>query len=171
METITFGQVIEWAKNLTWIVVILGVFIEIVPIKIHPILWLMNAILKPIRDEICNIKKELNDKIDETKNTLSEKIDKVESKQLEEEQKIVELIQAQEMDSISRIRWEILEFSNSIQNGQLHTRDEYLNIRDNYSRYHHLIEKNRMTNGLLDEEMKKINEHYEDNKNSNEFYI
>jgi hypothetical protein len=131
----------------------------------------MNAILKPIRDEICNIKKELNDKIDETKNTLSEKIDKVESKQLEEEQKIVELIQAQEMDSISRIRWEILEFSNSIQNGQLHTRDEYLNIRDNYSRYHHLIEKNRMTNGLLDEEMRKINEHYEDNKNSNEFYI
>ena len=79
---------------------------------------------------------------------------------------VAKLIETTEKNEIARIRWEIIEFSRSIDNKQLHMRDEYLHIKDNYNRYHDLIEAHNLTNGIITEEIEKINKHYEENKNS-----
>ena len=75
------------------------------------------------------------------------------------------------MAEISRIRWEIIEFSNSIENDQLHVRDEYRHIKDEYKKYELLIKKYNLENGIITEEIEKINKHYDENKNSNSVYF
>ena len=54
---------------------------------------------------------------------------------------------------------------------QKHTRDEYRHIKDDNRRYHALISKYQMENGVIDEEMEKINSHYDANKDSTSVYF
>ena len=169
--TLTFAKVLDMLKNITFIVSFISIFIEITPSKCHPISWLMNRFFRSIRLEINDVKTEINNNVDAKFGELKEEVADLKRRQEEHEDKIKEMIRSNEMDAIARIRWEILEFSNSIENGQMHTRDEFLHVKDNYKRYHALIEKNKMTNGLLDEEMKKIDAHYEEHKGSTAFYI
>lgn len=167
----TFAKFLDILKNITFIVSFLSIFIEITPLKFRPITWLFNRLFKSIRKEISDVKNEINNNVDKKFNELKDEVTELKKQQQDHEAKIQEMIRGNEMDSIARIRWEILEFSNSIENGQMHTRDEFLHVKDNYKRYHMLIEKNNMTNGYLDEEMKKIDSHYEENKGSSAFYI
>ena len=75
------------------------------------------------------------------------------------------------MAEISRIRWTIIEFSNSISNGQLHVRDEYRHMKDEYKKYENLIDKYNLENGIVTEEIEKITKHYNDNKNTPSVYF
>lgn len=169
--TLTFAKVLDIMKNFTFIVSFISIFVEITPLKFRPISWLLSKLFKSIRIEIESVKSEINNNLDTKFGELKNEVTELKTRQEEHENKIQEMIRGNEMDTIARIRWEILEFSNSIENGQMHTRDEFLHVKDNYKRYHMLIEKNKMTNGYLDEEMKKIDSHYEENKGSSAFYI
>ena len=82
-----------------------------------------------------------------------------------------ELIYSNEMAEISRIRWTIIEFSNSLANGQLHVRDEYRHIKDEYKKYEGLIEKYDLENGIVTEEIEKINNHYNEFKDTPSVYF
>lgn len=163
-------------------IVILGIFFEITPIKLSPITWFLNLFYKPIgnnintlktdiNDKIEKLKEELNDNIESVKTELKKEIDAVSSEQKTQKENILELIRTNEMSEISRIRWEIIEFSNSIENGQLHIRDEYRHIIDDNRRYHTLIKKYGLENGVIDEEFAKILKHYEDNKDTTSVYF
>ena len=171
-NTITLMDVLLWLKqNIFQIIVVLGVFFEITPIKINPISWLMKILFKPIREELKVMKEELNDKIDSVEKNLKGEIDQVKAEQRRENNRIDELIKSNEMAEISRIRWEIIEFSNSIDNGQLHIRDEYRHIMDDNRRYQKKKKKYDLQNGVFDEEMEKINKHYEENKDTTSVYF
>ena len=146
LSSITFGQVLQFLKDCSWILIILGMFFEITKIKVNPFKWVLDALFSPVRREIEASNVEINKKIDEKFGELDKKIDQLAQRQEAQEEKVRELIRSNEMDMITRIRWEIIEFSNSIENSQLHTRDEYLHVKDNFQRYHKLIEKNEMTN-------------------------
>lgn len=117
--------------------------------------------------EINDVKTQMQTEIDSVKT----EIDSVKTEQANQANTINELIKSNETSEIARIRWDILEFSNSIDNGQVHTRDEYRHIKDNAVRYHDLISKYNITNGIIDEEMEKINQHYEANKNGTSIYF
>lgn len=171
-DPITVSQVIQWAWDHIWqILVFLGFFIELVPIKINPISFITNILFKPIREEMKAMKTELNNNINSVKTELENKIDKIQ-KALETEQKTTaELIQSTELAEISRLRWEIIEFANSIDNAQLHVRDEYRHIFDSNRRYHNLIKKYNLENGIVDEEMDKIKNHYDENKDTTSVYF
>ena len=117
------------------------------------------------------MKEELNNKIESVEKNLKEEIEQVKAEQHKENSRIDDLIRSNEMAEISRIRWEIIEFANSIENGQLHIRDEYRHIKDDNRRYHHLIEKYDLQNGVFDEEMEKIEKHYEENKDTSSVYF
>lgn len=203
MENLTFlevwNMIKEVIKNLAFVGIIFGVFFEIVPIKIHPIQWLIKFIFKPVRKDIEGMKKEFGEKIealdkkidhnqekvyeqmgaineyisgiDVKLDSVREDIDSLKGSVNEHENKIQELLTAQDMDSIARIRWEILEFANAIENGQRRTRDSFLLCKDQYKRYHVLLDRHGMSNGLLDDEMNKINKYYEEHKDSSSFYI
>ena len=171
-DTITIVDVLQWCWNhILEIIVILSIFVEITPVKINPISWLAGILFKPLRKDMNDMKVELSGNIDAVKKELKDEIDKIKEKQQEEEKSINELITSNEMSEISRIRWEIIEFSNSIENKQLHIRDEYRHIIDDRRRYNALIAKYKLTNGIVDEEYEKIIKHYEDNKNNPEMFI
>lgn len=169
---ITLMDVLQWfGDNFYKILLGLGIVFEITPIKFNPITWVLNLIYKPIREEIKKLKDELNTKIDSVKEDLKTEIDQLKTEQVQNKETVTELIKSNEMSEISRLRWEIIEFANSIDNNQKHTRDEYRHIKDDNRRYHALIAKYELQNGVIDEEMEKINNHYDTNKDSTSVYF
>lgn len=171
-EPITFGLIFDLIKqNLGWVITLFCLFFEISPIKISPISWLAKIIFAPIRTEMQNLKTELKSEIDSVKNDLKTEIEEVKNTQALQREDIQDTIRSMEMSEMSRLRWEILTFANSLRNNQVHTRDEYRHIKDQHKKYHGLIKKYDLDNGLTDEAMQLINNHYEANKDSSSVYF
>ena len=172
MDTITFTDVVSWIwDHIIAIILVLSVFFEISKIKINPISWLMKLLFKPIKKDMDDMKTELKSDISNMEKKLSEEIDSVKRDISSEHTRIDDLISSTELAEISRIRWNIIEFSNSIENGQKHIRDEYRHIKDEAKRYHELIKNHDLDNGIIDEEMEKINARYDENKSSSSVYF
>lgn len=131
---------------LGWIIFVVvtvgSIFFEISPIKINPISWLGEVFFKPV-----------NEKID----SLQESIDKI--------------INDQDKYRFSTIRWEILSFRNDINNGILFTINDYHHIFDNYKEYEDLHDKYGFSNGYIEDAIKDIRAHYDENKTSNSKYF
>lgn len=159
------------SNNFISIIVFLSIFIEISPIQINPISLLSSIIFRPLRDDMKKMKTEINQRIDDIKNELKTDIDSIKEQQEKEKVQIKELIKSSEIAEISRIRWEIIEFSNSLDNDQKHNRDEYRHIIDDRKRYLYLIDKYELTDGLIDEEYEKIKTHYDANKSGSSMYF
>ncbi len=172
ISDLTAGQIISWIlQHIVGILAIIGIFFEIVPIPLHPLKWLSKKFFGPIRDDMNTMKVEITEEVKKTKQELKGEIDQV-RKQTEDQGKTIQnLIISNELDEISRIRWQIIEFARSLDNGQKHMRDEYLQIKELDKRYHFLIEKHNLSNGILDEEVEKINTHYNENKTCGEAYF
>lgn len=161
-----------WASShIIEILVFLSIFLEISKVKINPISSLVKFIFKPIRKEIEELRKEFKNDIEGLRNDLTAQIDSLREDQEKSKEAVEELIYSNEMSEISRIKWEIIEFSNSIENGQLHVRDEYRHIKDEYRKYEALLEKNNLENGMITEEIEKIQNHYEENRNTTSVYF
>lgn len=172
MPDITFMDILYWIwDHIVIIILVLSVFFEISKIKINPISWVTKLIFRPIRKDMDDMKKELKNDISNMEDKLSKEIDSVKAEVSSEHERIDDLISSTELSEISRIRWNIIEFSNSIENGQKHIRDEYRHIKDDAKRYHVLVEKYDLDNGIIDEEMEKINRRYDENKNSTSVYF
>lgn len=170
--SLSLVDIIQWcARHATELLLCIGICIEITPIKINPISSVMKLLFKPIRQEMDDMKKELNDNINSVKTDLKEDINQLSDGQLKQSETIVELIKTSEINEITRLRWEIIEFARSLDNNQLHRRDEYLQIKEDNQRYHSLIKKYGLTNGLIDDEMEKINDHYKKNKGNQSAYF
>ena len=169
---ITAVDVINWCWNhLLEILVGLSFFIEFTPIKINPISIFLKLLFKPIRNDISEMRNNIEKNMGNLKTELKNDIQEVKNQQNNELLTIDKILESQDLAEMSRIRWEIIEFSNSIENGQLHVRDEYRHIKDDNKKYHKLIEQYHLENGIIDEEMEKINEHYERHKDSSQIYI
>lgn len=172
MDTITFTDVLQWLGNhIVAIVVVLSLFFEISKIKLNPISWLMKILFRPIKKDMDDMKLELKTDISNMEKKLSSEIDSVKEEVNSEHKRIDDLISSTELSEISRIRWNIIEFANTIENGQKHVRDEYRHIKDDSKRYHELVKKYNLDNGIVEEEMEKINKHYEANKSSTSVYF
>lgn len=159
------------SENVLFIFAFLSIFIEIVPIKIKPISWLMKLIFKPVKEDITNLENKLSSDISDVKEELKQEIDQIRSEQTKSKENMDKLIESLEMTEISRIRWEIIEFANTIKNNQLHTRNEYLHIKDDIRKYHELIAKYNLQNGIIDDASEEIDKHYDENKNSMSVYF
>lgn len=161
----TFMDVIKFcAKHIIEIFCFLSLFVEISPIKINPISWLLNLINKPVREDIAVMKEEFKEEINNIKKELKEDIEKMQESQILQDERIEELVKTNEMSEISRLRWDIIVFSNSLDNGQKHNRDEYRHIKDEYIRIKSLIDKYEMNDIQLEEEIEKVNKHYNEHK-------
>ena len=158
-------------NNILGIIGIIGLFIEITPIKFNPISWLIGKINEPTKKLISEKLTEVNVKIENVNTSLKDDIAEITKKQENTQNDIGKIVEEMDMQEIRHIRWEILDFGNAIENGQLHSRDQYRHIDEDAKKYHDLIKRYGLTNGLIDEEHKKIKKHYEDNKNSTAYYI
>lgn len=135
-----FKELISIIKeNWGTIVAILGLFgigIEMTPfIKINPISWIMSKIGHMLNAEMLKelsmLKTELHDHL-----------------------------KADDEKEIKRIRKEIIGFALSCQRDERHTRDEFERIFSSVDEYHNLIDKHKMKNGQIDNEVKYINKVY-----------
>lgn len=164
-EPITTSQVFQWIMDHIWqIIVCLGLFIQITPIKISPITWLVNWLFKPIRQEMNDMEKRIKDDIGNVKDELTQDINDIKDVNKA-------LMMSTDKGTIGRLRWEIRTFYNTLKNNQKHSKDEYRQILDDNVEYHKLIKKCGLTNGLIDEEIEYITKHYNRYKDGNERYF
>lgn len=114
---------------------VFGIGLEIAPIDIQPISWILKKIGSVMNSDIIE------------KVNLMEK--ELHSFRAEED-----------MEKINNIRKEIVDFSLSCQRDEHHTRDEFDRIFDRVNTYHDLLKKYKKENGKIDIEVNYINKVY-----------
>lgn len=134
----------EIARNVTLLLVALSAFIEITPIKFNPITVLFGWVGKKFNGAVL------------------EKL----SQQDEAMDKIRDVVDDNEID---RIRWEILDFSNSCRQGKKHTLDEFVHIIELNEKYHKILDRRKLTNGRIDLEYSYIVSIYEECQKKDSF--
>lgn len=72
-------------------------------------------------------------------------------------------------NEIDRIRWEVLDFANSCRNGRRHTKEEFDHIISQNDKYHKLLEKYELENGVFDAEYAYILRLYKKCQDENDF--
>lgn len=114
---------------------VFGIGLEISPIDIQPISWILKKIGSVMNSDIIE------------KVNLMEK--ELHSFRTEED-----------MEKINNIRKEIVDFSLSCQRDEHHTRDEFDRIFERVNTYHDLLKKYKKENGKIDIEVNYINKVY-----------
>lgn len=119
-----------------------GIVIEVSPIKINPITYLLNKINAPIKNELNALKSDVED----LKGEIKTKIDK----------------QSERIDEIrmQELRKDILNFSNALSRGTLFPRESYTDIFDAHTEYENLITQYDFKNGRVDFAMNNIRKKY-----------
>ena len=148
----TFGSVIR--TTIVWVVII-GAFVGIEKAKlpINPITFLSNMLFKSVNDKLDDVQKDFDKKFEDVNKALDQ------------------ITEKEDKNRFAAIRWEILSFRNSINNGDLFTEVEYQHIFDDCVEYRELHEKYQFTNGYLEEAEKDIREHYNKKRYSNNKYF
>lgn len=72
-------------------------------------------------------------------------------------------------NEIDRIRWEVLDFANSCRNGRRHTKEEFDHIIDQNGKYHKLLDRYSLENGVFDAEYAYILRLYKKCQDENDF--
>lgn len=129
-------------QTLVALLAFFGIVIEVSPIKINPITFLLNKINAPIKNEI----KALKDDVETLKGEIKTKID----------------IQTSRIDEIriQELRKDILNFSNSLSRGKLFPRESYADVFEAHTEYENLIKKYGLTNGRVDFAITNIRKKY-----------
>ena len=83
--------------------------------------------------------------------------------------KLNEMEKAIDENEIDRIRWEVLDFANSCRNKRRHTKDEFDHIISQNDKYHKLLDKYDMENGVFDAEYAYILRLYKKCQDENDF--
>lgn len=179
------------------IIVFLGIFFEFSKIKINPLSWMFKTLknkvtediqkdnlsiheenkkIKEEMDQVYHIKSKHYADICQWQSNTDKMVDdlKVANGQLVDligklSDKLDEMSEDQDEDKMSRKRWEILSFADSLKAGNKHSRDSFHHIFDTNSKYHDLIQKRGFTNGLVDVEMEYIAKVYKSCLENNDF--
>lgn len=142
--------------------ILIPIFIQISPIKVNPLKWIGKHLFEDMNKENTKRQEEIKKEIKDINNELKEELIKT-------TEKINELSKVVDENEIDRVRWEILDFSNSLQNNHKHTKDEFLHIIQLNDKYHKILEKRHLTNGVLDMEYMFIEQKYKECLINNSF--
>lgn len=152
-------------RSITLLVLFGSIFIDITPkIKWNPIKsifgYIGNCFNSSIEKEIELFKQEVNGKFDQLK-----------QEQLAQRETLDKIVVDQENKEISRIRWEIIDFENSLQNGVKYPREQYRHILDEAAKYQRMISsmgeedinEDEVFSEVL-ETVERIKKHYEEKR-------
>ena len=124
-------DIFEIARTIFEALGVLGVVIEVTPIKVSPLKWIGRRLNSELKDEVI---------------TLNKRIDELEKKEVKKD--------------IESKRSEILKFANSLRQDKKHTVEEYENIIRTIDEYILLCDKYKIKNGYINIQSKYINDTY-----------
>lgn len=145
-ETVQIKAIFDWClEHWSFVLFVIGIFVQFTPaIKFNPITALCKWIGKAINGEVLQRISGLEARADQQRKSIDEN----------------------EMD---RIRWEVLDFANACRNGVRHTKDEFQHIITLNGKYHGLLKKYSMENGVFDAEYDYISELFQKCQRENDF--
>ena len=156
---------IEYATQINYILVILGLF---------AILFAIKEIIEIF--SYFKMKFRIKTGADEDKETLEERItilEKHDSCQYRELTKISNCVEEIKKNIVSKeiddIRWELLDFCSALTSGRKYNREAFAHIFKTYEKYEKILEDNGMTNGFVEESMNAVKEIYHDKLKNGEF--
>lgn len=162
METI--ANVIEslGAGGIALIILVVSVFIEITPIKINPIQKILKLIGKQLNSS-------METKLEDFKKEVNEKFTELKEEQLAQRDTLNKIVMDQENKEISRLRWEIIDFDNSILNRMKHSRSQYRHILDDAAKYERMVQQCKSEREIelshrVKESIEHIKEYYEEKR-------
>lgn len=118
-------------RGFVWLV-LLSMFVEITPVKLNPVTMFVNWLKKLTRAIGNTLNGPVLDELAKQKKTMSDIRDTVDD------------------NEIDRIRWEILDFANSCRQGKKHTHDEFIHIIELNAKYHKILDRRELKNGIID---------------------
>ena len=145
-------------EKIALIVIAASIFIDLTPaVKWNPIRsifkYIGEAFNSSIKTEINTFKVEVNEKFNQLK-----------ADQEIQQQALDKLIKEQSHKEVSRLRWEIIDFKNSIVNGVKHSRGQYRHVISSLDTYLNSIEVEDVDNDYYNEVIEDgeyIRTHYE----------
>lgn len=145
-ETIQIKDIFDWClEHWSFVLFVIGLFVQFTPaIKFRPVTAIFKWIGKAIQRRSPPKDFRLGDTADQQRRSIDEN----------------------EMD---RIRWEVLDFANACRNHVKHTKDEFQHIIALNGKYHKLLEKYGIENGVFDAEYDYILELYQECQRNNNF--
>lgn len=158
-------EIIEINNILPWAIIIgfLGsIGVEIAPIKINPWSFIMNQISEALTKNVTL-------KLDDVTNLRNEQYAEITNALRDAAEQMHKLNVIVDENEMQRIRWEILNFANSIKNGGKHTKDEFHHIIEMNQKYHDIIERRDLVNGVIDIEYEIILNEYRRCRENNDF--
>lgn len=149
-------------KDIALFALIISIFIEITPIKINPIQKILGIIGKQFNSS-------MEEKLEEFKKEVNEKFTELKDEQLAQRETINKIVIDQENKEISRLRWEIIEFDNSILNRMKHSRSQYRHILDDAAKYERMVQQCQSEREIelsrrVKESIDHIKEYYEEKR-------
>ena len=153
-------------KDYALVTLFLSIFIDVNPkIKWNPIKAIFGYLGKcfnnSIQKEISGFKTEVNQKLDD-----------LQKEQNAQRDTLNKIIMDRDNSELSRLRWEVIDFENSIYNGEKHTREQYRHILDESRKFKRLLEtcENIIVNEedviKIKEATEVIRSHYEKNRSN-----
>lgn len=138
----TFFTFLEahWSSALV-VIAILSLFVQISPVKVYPLNWLIKLIRKFLKWVGHQINSELYAKIDKLETDFNEQ-----TKQRDD-------------DRIKDLRWQILRFGDEVKT-QDFDHESFDHIYEIHTEYEDLLKKYGKKNGQVDRAMHRIDERY-----------
>ncbi|WP_346697871.1 hypothetical protein [Thomasclavelia spiroformis] len=124
-------DIIDVTKTVVEWLAVLGVVIEVTPIKVSPLAWIGRRLNSDLKEDVKNLEKRISD---------------MEQKQIQKD--------------IEAKRKLILDFANSLRQDKKHTVEEYENVIRTIDDYILLCEKYKIKNGYITIQAKYINDTY-----------
>lgn len=138
---------------ITGTIVLIGLFVEVVPIKISPLGWLGRKINGPLQKD------------------MEEKIKEMEKKQEESEQRFMILLNDVQESRAESMRQYILDFQNSTMQGRKHTMEEWRYAHKMCDKYEAYIESNNLKNSEADLAIEYLRETYSNGLKDGNFIL
>ena len=165
---------------LAWGLFGLSIIFEWTKIKISPWTWLFSWISKIITKDVAtevdlkieNVNKEMNDinkRLDDIVYIESAHYQEITDGLKQMTEKLEDMAKDSDDKEMMRLRWEILSFARSLKNGDKYSQDEFYHIFEANDKYHRIIAKRNFVNGVIDADMKYVNEVYQKCLEKNDF--
>lgn len=157
--------------NAAIIVFIISLFIDLTPgIKFNPIKWIIKQFGTAFNHSIDKKIESFNEDLKIKFENIEKDIDEIKKKQEEQSKQMKQQEKDIDIAELNRLKQEILDFSNRLQQKQKFVAEEYRTIMDCYSRYHGIIDKYEdLENGKIDPEYQYILNHYLDHKDDGDY--